>query len=297
MQHDVGQGSSAATWIEDWLPGRRVSARGRKKVVFATGVMSRSGEALRQFGGFTRYLENNFGYSGSGLGEGGATGTDFLEVSYHSRAVAGAWQPAPYEAHHCEVGLGQATVEVVRSLDWYRARLPDDTVYHLVGYSLGGVTLFEAATRLLETAPARWQGRLGSLITLSAPLFGADLGLEGDLLSMLGFGVLVPRGEAVRELIDRGRNPTHRGDVERRAARLRAAGVQLLTLADADDVVVTPEDAIIAPPPERDRHVLTSPRVPLGEQGNNPFGHGPLLRNTLAWVRMARLIGPQDPRP
>lgn len=279
--------------IDDWMPGRRVSTRGRKKLVFATGVMSRSGEALRQFGGFARYLENNFGYSGDGSG---ALGTDFLEVGYHSRAVAGAWQPAPYEAHHSQVGLNQATVQVVRGLDWYRARLPDDTRYHLVGYSLGGVTLFEAAARLLETEPARWQGRLGSLITLSAPLFGADLGVEGDLLGMLGFGVLMPQGEAVRELIARGRSPAHRSDVERRATRLRAAGVQLLTLADADDVVVTPEDAIIAPPSERDWHVLAGPRVPLGDPGNNPFGHGPLLRNTLAWVRMARLIGPQEPR-
>ena len=106
---------------------------------------------------------------------------------------------------------------------------------------------------------------------------------------MLGFGVLVPGGQAVRELIARGRNPAHRREVERRAVRLRAA-------ADAEDVVVTPEDAIIAAPAERERYVLAGPRVPLGEPGNTPFGHGPLLRNTLAWVRMARLIGSQEPR-
>jgi pimeloyl-ACP methyl ester carboxylesterase len=291
MVEHGGASGSAAGPLEDWLPGRRISLRGRKKVVFATGVMSRSGEALRQFGGFSRYLENNFGYSG-----GGPTGGDFLEVSYDSVPVGGGWRPAPYEPRHCEVTLTQAVDQVGRSLGWYRARLPDDTSYHLIGYSLGGVAIFEAAVRLLETEPGRWQGRLGSLITLSAPLFGADLGPEGDLLGVLGFGVLVPGGQAVRELIARGRNPAHRAEVERRAARLRAAGVRLLTLADAEDVVVTPEDAIIAAPSERERYVLAGPRVPLGEPGNTPFGHGPLLRNTLAWVRMARLIGAQEPR-
>ena len=66
-------------------------------------------------------------------------------------------------------------------LRWYRAVLPDETRYHLIGYSLGGVALFEAAGALLFGEPDRWRGRIGSIITLAAPLFGTDLGLEGDL--------------------------------------------------------------------------------------------------------------------
>jgi hypothetical protein len=41
------------------------------------------------------------------------------------------------------------------------------------------------------------------------------------------------------------------------------------------------------------RHVLSGPRVPGGSTG---LGHGPILSNTLAWVRMANLIGAQERR-
>lgn len=272
--------------LRDWQLGRQIDTGGRKKIVLASGIMSRSGEAIRQLGGFTRYLQGSFGFV-----EG-----DFVETSYHSEAVGGTWRPAPYEPRHLEVSLTEGIGQVTRSLRWYRALLPDDTRYHLIGYSLGGVALFEAAANLVEGEPDRWRGRLGSVITLSAPLYGADLGVEGDLLGAFGLGTLLPRGRAVAEIIARGRDPAHRARVERQAAGLRGSGVQVLTLADPEDVVVTPDDAVIAPPAERERYVVSGPRVPLGEVGTNPLGHGPLLRNTLAWVRMARLIGPQEPR-
>ena len=283
---DRQDGSRDVATIDDWLPGRQISTRGRKKVVLASGIMSRTGEALRQFDGFIRYLENNFGYVRG----------DVLEVSYHSVADGTGRRPAPYEPRHCAVSLKEGTLQVAHSLRWYRARLPEDTAYHLVGYSLGGVSLFGAAALLAEAEPERWRGRLGSLITLSAPLMGSDLGIEGDLLGTLGFDALLPQGLAIRELIGRGSSPEHRARIERQAERLRAFGVQVLTLADAEDVVVTPADAIIAPPHERDRYVLAGPRVPFGGIGGNPFGHGPLLGNTLAWVRMGRVIGPQETR-
>jgi hypothetical protein len=144
--------------------------------------------------------------------------------------------------------------------------------------------------------PDRWVGRLASVITLAAPLFGTDLGLEGDLLGALGFGALLPGGQGVRELIARGRDPRHRAAVERMADRLRSLGVNLLTLADPVDIVVTPEEAIIAPPAERDRFLVNGPRATWTGGVGVPLGHGPLLSDTLAWVRMARAIGRQVPR-
>ena len=77
-----------------------------------------------------------------------------------------------------------------------------------------------------------------------------------------------------------------------------AQGVKLLTLAASDDVVVTPADAVIAPLHERDWYVLSSKNVvAFGGGGTGvPLGHGPLLDNTLAWIRMAKVIGPQEPR-
>ena len=277
----------AVNSVADWLPGRRISLAGRKKLILASGITSRSGEAFRQLGGFTRYLQSNFGYVQG----------DFLEVSYNSEPSGSGWRPAPYDSRHCAVSLTQGTTQVLRTLRWYRDLLPEDTEYHFIGYSLGGLTLFGAAVILVDREPDRWRGRLRSVSTLSAPLYGSDLGLEGELLGALGLGMLLPPGEAVRELLARGGDPSSREEVAAQAARLRAFGVRLLTLADSDDVVVTPEDAIIAPPDERDQYVLSGPRVPAGQLGTNPFGHGPLLRNTLAWVRMARLIGAQETRP
>lgn len=278
----------AHAWVEDWQTGRHISTRGRKKIVLAAGMLSRSGEALDRFGGFLRYLVTNHGYEAG----------DFLEASYQTRQDAAGWRPVPYEIEHCEASLAEATAHIGRSLRWYRSALPDDTVYHLIGYSLGGVALFEAAGALLFGEPERWQGRIGSLSTLAAPLFGADLGLEGDLLGALGLGALLPSGTSVQELIARGSDPLHRATVERLAERLRSRGVSLLTLADQNDVVVTAADAVIAPPHERDWHVLDNTNVVmLGGGGMGvPLGHGPLLNNTLAWVRIAKIVGRQEPR-
>lgn len=275
-----------AGWLEDWQPGRRLSARGRNKIVLAAGMLSRSGEALDRFGGFIRYLATHFGYEPG----------DFVEISYNSIQSADGWRPAPYEQVHCDVGLADVSAHAGRSLRWYRSLLPDDTRYHLIGYSLGGVALFEASGALLFGEPERWHGRLATLITLSAPLFGTDLGPEGDLLGLFGFDSLLPGGQGVRELVARGSDPRHRAAVTRQAEWLRSQGVTLLTLADAEDVVVTPEDAVIAPPHERDWYILSGPRLSAFAGAGVPLGHGPLLDNTLAWVRMAKAIGPQEPR-
>jgi hypothetical protein len=275
--------------LDDWQAGRRLNTRGRNKIVLAAGMLSRSGEALDRFGGFLRYLTTNHGYEAG----------DFLEISYNSVQDVEGWRPIPYDSVHCEAGLADVATHVGRGLRWYRSILPDDTRYHLIGYSLGGVALFEAAGALLFGEPERWQGRITSLITLSAPLFGTDLGLEGDLLAVLGFGVLLPNGLGIQELVKRGSDPRHRATVERLANRLREQGVSLLTLADAEDVVVTPADAVIAPLHERDWYVLSRRNVVSfggGPVAGVPLGHGPLLDNTLAWVRMAKLIGPQEPR-
>ena len=279
----------SADWLDDWQVGRRLNTRGRNKIVLAAGMLSRSGEALKRFDGFIRYLTTNHGYEAG----------DFLEISYSSTLDVEGWRPIPYASIDCEAGLSDVTAHVGRGLRWYRSVLPDDTRYHLIGYSLGGVALFEASAALLFGEPERWQGRIGSLTTLSAPLFGTDLGLEGELLGALGFGALLPSGVSVRELVARGSDPLHRASVERIAARLRAQGVNLLTLADPEDVVVTPADAVIAPLHERDWYVLSSRNQAalFGVSGvGAPLRHGPLLTNTLAWVRMAKSIGPQESR-
>src|SRR4051812_10409082 len=191
-------------WLDDWQVGRRLSTRGRNKIVLAAGMLSRSGEALGRFSGFLRYLTTTHGYEQG----------DFLELSYNSMLDAGGWRPIPYDTIDCEASLSDVTMHVGRGLRWYRSVLPEDTRYHLIGYSLGGVALFEASGALLFGESDLWRGKIGSVITLSAPLFGTDLGLEGDLLNALGFGaLLLPGGQSVQDLVERGSDPRHRAMV------------------------------------------------------------------------------------
>ena len=274
--------------IADWFSGQRIDLRGRKKVLRAAGILSRTGDAARQLGGFSRYLQREYGYVAG----------DFLEVSYRGRLSGSEWTPVPYEQVDCDVPLAQSTAEVIRQLRWYDARLPLDLELHLIGYSLGGVVLFGAAVGLLREEPARWRDRLRSLITLASPHFGSDLGIEGELLGMLGLGaIFLPDGPVARELCALGGSAEHRARIEREADFLRRSGLRLLTLADEFDTVVTPEDAVIASPEERQRYVLASSRARIGGAYEGAvLGHGPLLDNPKAWRMMAEVIGPQEPR-
>lgn len=274
--------------LADWIDGRRIDLRGRKKLLRAAGVLSRTGDAARQLGGFSRYLERTRGF----------VPEDFLEVTYRGRLNGAEWVPCPYEATDCDVPLVQSTALVARQLRWYDTRLPADIELHLIGYSLGGVVLFGAAVALLTEEPARWRNRLRSLITLSSPHFGCDLGLEGEVLGLLGVGALFLPGDSVgRELCTLGGSAEHRARVEREARFLASQGIRLLTLADENDVVVTPDDAVITPPAARARYTFSSSRARIGGAYEDAvLGHGPLLDNPKAWAMMAEVIGPQEPR-
>jgi hypothetical protein len=272
--------------LADWITDQSIDLRGRKKLLRAAGALSRTGDAARYLGGFARYLQRRHGFV-----EG-----DLFELTYRGQLSGDDWTPIPYEAMDSQAPLSESTTQVVRQLRWYDARLPRDMELHAVGYSLGGVVLFRAAVALVTEDASRWCDRLRSLITLSSPHFGCDLGVEGDLLGLFGLGALLPGGAAGRELCALGSDPNHRAQIEREAQQLRGAGVQLLTLADENDVVVTPDDSVIAPPAERGRYVLSSGARLGGAHADALFGHGPLLDNPKAWSLMAEVIGPQEPR-
>lgn len=273
--------------ILDWTGARPIDLRGRKKVLLAAGLASKSGDAARQFASLARLLQREAGFSPG----------DLLEVTYRGRLAGESWTPLPYAAADCEASLDQVVQATARLLRWYAARLPADLEWHLVGYSLGGVAVFEAAAELLERDAPRWRGRIGSVVTLAAPLLGSDLGAEGDLLGIFGLGALVPGGAAGQELVARGRDPAHRARTFHQAELLRRHGVEVLTLADEYDVVVTPDEAVLAPPDQRHRYVYATSRALVGgPHEDNVFGHGPLLANPRALAQVAEAIGPQERR-
>src|SRR5205823_13702057 len=112
--------------VADWTDGRRIDVRGRKKVLRAAGVLSRTGDAARQLGGFSRWLERTRGFVPG----------DFLEVTYRGRLNGAEWVPCAYEATDCDVPLAQSRALVARQLRWYDTLLPADLELHLIGYSL-----------------------------------------------------------------------------------------------------------------------------------------------------------------
>jgi hypothetical protein len=270
--------------VEDWRDGRLIGVRGRRKLVLASGLGSRPGDATRRLDGFIRYI------GGRGIAR-----DDVLEVSYRVEDSALGTRPIPYDPADCDAALGISRRNVVATLDWYRRRLPSDTVFHLVGFSLGGALLFEAATELLTNDSRAWNGAIGSIATFSAPLLGTDLGDEGDLLGTLGIPMPSPGGAAARELIARGRDQGFKARVERHATELRRKGVHLVTLADPDDAIVTPDDAIVAPEGSRDDLIIRADRRGSMKHLGELFGHGTILENPRAWVLAARGIHPQEP--
>jgi hypothetical protein len=64
----------------------------------------------------------------------------------------------------------------------------------------------------------------------------------------------------------------------------------VLTLADPDDAVVRPDEALLPAPGESEDDLLV--RVRISRPGS--LGHGAILDETAAWRRVLTAIGPQE---
>lgn len=240
------------------------------RVVGLAGAGSRSGRAWDIMDGVARYLATAGGY----------VPADFVEASYR---VGPGGEPLPYDEEDSIVPLANATAAVARSLEWLRrahgARL------HLVGWSLGGVVLFDAAAALIQADPS-WARDLGAIVTLSSPLLGSDV----DGIDLFGAMAAGPVGA---DLARRAADEQARASVRRNAARLREAGIRLVTLAEEDDAIVTPEDALLpSEGPEASAFVLRPRRRPGAPYVESVLGHGALPHDPLCWQRVLAALGP-----
>ena len=230
--------------------------------------MSRTGDAERQLAGLVRYLGSQ------------ARLEDAVEASYRSSADG---QREPYDRSDTAQPLVDSAEAVARMLGRHRRELGLGGKLHLVGWSLGGAVLFDAAVKLTDADPA-WRDGFGSIVTLSAPLYGCDV----DGIEELG---VLAAGQAGRELIKRGSDPLHRQWVFDAARRLRAAGVRLLTLGSAADVVVTANDSIVPEPGHSPDEYLVQPRARLGADfGERHLGHGAILHDPAVWRRVLAAV-------
>jgi hypothetical protein len=232
-----------------------------ERLIYLAGASSRRGDGRRLFAGLLHYLGSAGGIE------------DAQEASYRAGPEG---QPLDYDRADTAVPLAESVRAVQAILGWQLRDLGVGGRLHLLGWSLGGAVLYEAAGRLLEIDPS-WRGAFATIVTYSSPILGTDV--DG----VLGIGE-VAAGRAGRELAARAGDPAHRAWVELTAVRLRASGARLLTLGAADDAVVTPADSIVVGPGEsRDRYVLR-PTPRLGADfGERRLGHGAILNDPTAW--------------
>ncbi len=242
------------------------------RIVCLAGAGSRSGRAWEIFDGIIRYLTV----------AGGFDRADFVEASYR---VSSAGEPLPYGESDSTVPLAVATGAVARSLEWIRRAA--GTKLHLLGWSLGGVVLFDAAAELVRSDPS-WVRDLGSIVTLASPLLGTDL----DGIDLVGEFAVGPVGG---DLARRAADPAQKDQVRARARALRESGIRVVTLAAEDDAVVTPEDALLPAEGSEPGAFILRPRRRNGAPYvESILGHWDLPYDPICWRHVLAAIGPAE---
>jgi hypothetical protein len=265
--------------IASWRPGHYVWPGGRTRIVLFGGIGSRTGDPERSFAGLIRYLADHGNYDPR---------RDVLEGTFAGAESNGAWRPRPYIPSDTRRSLLDIAEAAAGTLEWYRDRLPGNSRLLVVGYSLGGVAALDGATLAIVRDRAGWRDRIAGVVTLAAPVRGCNAGALVHW-AWLATAEPDPLGEAGRDLDARWRDPDEQTRLTRRAAFVRAAGAPVLTLADPDDAVVRPEEALLPAPNQSDAELLVKVRA----RHPGTLGHGALLDEPTVWQRILSLIGPQ----
>jgi hypothetical protein len=255
---------------------------GKTKLVLLAGISSRTGDADRAFGGMIRFLAERGGYDPR---------RDVLEGTFAGAEVNGEWHPSVYAQSDTRRPLIDTAEAVAGCLDFYRRSLPEDTRLCVIGYSIGGVVGLDGATLAVARDRAAWRGRLSAVVTLAAPLHGSSVGALVNW-AWLVTGEPEGLGQAGQDLDARWRDAEEQARLARRAAFLRSVGARVVTLADPDDSVVRPEEALLPAAGES----ITDLQVRAGITRPGSLGHGAILDEPAVWRRVLAAIGPQDSR-
>ena len=129
------------------------------RLVYLAGASSRSGDGRRQLAGLLHYLGAQAGLE------------DQVEASYRADADGAA---LPYDREDTAAPLARSVAAVQAVLGRQRRELGLTGRLHLLGWSLGGAVLFEAAADLVER-DATWRDAFGTIVTLGSPLNGCDV--------------------------------------------------------------------------------------------------------------------------
>jgi hypothetical protein len=265
--------------VPSWQPGHFVWPGGRTKVVLLAGLNSQTGDMPRSFSGLIHFLETHGGYDAR---------RDILEATYFGVDQNGTWQPTSYARADTRRPVIDMTEAVAGCLDFYRQALPEPTRLCFVGYSMGGVVGLDGATLAVARDRAAWRGRLGAVVTISSPLHGSSVGTLVNW-AWLVTGEPEGLGLAGDDLQARWKDAEEQTRLARRAMFLRSLGARVLTLADPDDSVVRPEEALLPAPGETVNDLLI--HTSITRPGS--LGHGAILDEPATWQRVLAAVGMQ----
>ena len=266
--------------VASWRAGHYVWPGGCTKLVLLGGLNSRTGDAELAFGGMLRFLAERGGYD---------LRRDVLEGTFAGTDGSKGWRPANYTPADTRRSLIDMAEAMAGCLDFYRDALPAETRLCVLGYSLGGVVGLDGATLAVARDRHAWRGRLSAVVTLAAPLHGSSV---GGLVNWawLATGEPAGLGAAGEDLDARWRDAEEQVRLSRRAAFLRAEGARVLTLADPDDTVVRPEEALLPAPGEMIADLQVSTQITRP----GSLGHGAILDEPTVWRRVLAAIGVQN---
>ncbi len=265
--------------VPSWRPGYYVWPGGHTKLVLLGGLNSRTGESERAFGGMIRFLVEQGAYDAQ---------RDILEGTYAGNDSNGAWRPDVYGRSDTRRSLIDMAEAFAGCLEFYRGALPAETRFCVLGYSMGGVVGLDGATLAVARDRERWHNRLAAVITFAAPLHGSSVGALVNW-AWLVTGEPDGLGIAGEDLDARWRDAEEQARLARRAAFLRSLGARVLTLADPDDSVVRPEEALLPAPGESVRDLQVSTTITR----TGSLGHGAILDEPQVWRRVLATVGPQ----
>jgi pimeloyl-ACP methyl ester carboxylesterase len=258
-----------------WRAGHYVWPGGRTKLVLLAGLNSRTGDGDIAFGAMLRYLSEHGGFDPR---------RDALEGTYACTES----RPQAYVPADTKRPLIDMAEAFAACLDFYRRALPSDARLSVVGYSMGGVVGLDGATLALARDRNGWKGRLQAVVTLAAPLHGSSVGALVNW-AWLVTGEPTGLGAAGDDLQARWKDAEEQTRLARRANFLRAEGVRVLTLADPDDSVVRPEEALLPAPGES----VSALQVGTTITRPGSLGHGAILDEPAVWRRVLATVGPQ----
>ena len=99
---------------------------GRKVIVLAAGVGTRSGDTRLVFAGLRGFLAGDAGYAPA----------DFVEATYAGTYEGGRWvRPADYDLRAFEAPLATSIANCAEALLHEAGRRPPDAEWHLVGFT------------------------------------------------------------------------------------------------------------------------------------------------------------------